>query len=48
MNLFVYWEYDEWICTYTVLRTHGMHEKSERICEFETKIENILGRLPGA
>jgi hypothetical protein len=35
MNLFVYWEYMEWICTYTENTQNA--QKVEYLGEFETK-----------
>ncbi len=45
MKLFIYWEYLEWICTYTE-NTQNAH-KVEYLGKLETKIESILGRLLG-
>ncbi len=40
MNLSVYWEYGEQICTYTENTQNA--QKVEYLDKFETKIENIL------
>jgi hypothetical protein len=46
MNLFVHWEHAERICAYTENTRNA--QQVEYLGELETKIENILGRLPGA
>jgi hypothetical protein len=41
MNLYVYREYAEQICTHSENTWNA--QKAEYLCKFETKIENILG-----
>jgi hypothetical protein len=43
MNLFVYWEYMEQICTYTENMQNA--RQVENLGKFETNIENILVHL---
>jgi hypothetical protein len=46
MNLFVYCEYVEIICTFAESMQNA--RKVEYLGKFKTKINNILGRLSGA
>ncbi len=46
LDLYVYWEYTERICTYT--ENMRNRQKVKYFNEFETKIDNILGSLSGA
>ncbi len=46
ISLYVFTEYAEWICSNTENMQNA--QKVDRLREFETKIENILGRLSWA